>query len=555
MYILSVHSVTDSKWDNYLKYLRSLYKARTLATSPDDQWPPPVTHKIFRLAMIQTKEQVRRGYNEGDVIRQKTITGRVDNILKCKVPIKLKDIFVRIEERDLDQQKKVLIEGVAGSGKSTLSLHICHEWADEQLFQEYKVVILVRLCDSNIKNATSIAELLPRRNEKMGQDMAEEMAAVDGRSVLFILDGWDELPQDVPGHSVILSLLRGTLLPESSIIVTSRPTSSTSLHPLVSSRIEILGFTKDELRHYFTACLQDDVMAAESLLQRMTENSVLEGSCYLPLNASILVHLFKCGGNVLPTTQYGIFTELTCNCILRHLMKTHCQENVEELKSLDELPPEVGGPFQQLCEVAYNGIVEDKVIFDLPSDFSTLGLLQEVESFTIGGKSHLYNFLHLSVQELLAAIYMATKLDAREQTEKFKMLLGHPRFSAVFQFFAAKTKLRNYGIKEVVFQVAEKCAVRHPKLEDKALLLSLIHCLFEAQDPLLCDLVADVLKSRLNFCEVHLTQIDCSALGYFLTYCKDFEVDLSVCSIGVAQCKNLFRQDKFYNLQILRYQA
>lgn len=133
------------------------------------------------------------------------------------------------------------------------------------------------------------------------------------------------------------------------------------------------------------------------------------------------------------------------------------------------------------------------------------------------------------------------------------MLLGHPRFSAVFQFFAAKTKLRNDGIKEVVIQVAEKCAVKHPKIEDKAILLSLIHCLFEAQDSLLCKLVADVLKSRLNFCEVHLTQIDCRSLGYFLTYCKNFEVDLSVCSIGVNQCKNLFRQGKYYDLQILRY--
>lgn len=93
---------------------------------------------------------------------------------------------------------------------------------------------------------------------------------------------------------------------------------------------------------------------------------------------------------------------------------------------MDELPSEVSSPFQQLCKVAYNGIMEDKVIFDLPSDFNTLGLLQEIESFTIRGKSHLYNFLNLLVQELLAAIHMATKLDAREQTEKFKMLLGHP---------------------------------------------------------------------------------------------------------------------------------
>ena len=237
----------------------------------------------------------RINFDEDDLIRQKTITWKVDKVLKCKVPIELTDIFVKVEEND--QQKKVLIEGVAGSGKSTLSLHICHQWADEQLFQEYKLVILVRLCDSNVKNATSIAELLPRRNEKMGLDMEEEIVATDGRSVLLVLDGWDELPQDVPGHSVILSLLRGTQLQESSIVITSRPTSSANLHSLVSSRVEIL---EDELTHYFTMCLQEDTMAAESLLQRMTENSVLEGTCYLPLNASILVHLFKLWWQYIP---------------------------------------------------------------------------------------------------------------------------------------------------------------------------------------------------------------------------------------------------------------
>ena len=50
--ICACTAVTDSRWDNYSKYLKSLYKAKTLATSSDDQWPPLVTHKIFRLAMI-----------------------------------------------------------------------------------------------------------------------------------------------------------------------------------------------------------------------------------------------------------------------------------------------------------------------------------------------------------------------------------------------------------------------------------------------------------------------------------------------------------------------
>ena len=533
--------------DNYAKYLKSLYKAKFRSSYSQDQWPPPVTKKIFRLAMIKTKEQMRRMSIEDEFVRRKTITGKVDDVLQHKVPIELEDIFKRIN----DEQKKVLMEGAPGCGKSTLSLYICHQWTYGKLFQEYKLVILVRLRDSTVQNAMSIADVLPRRNEAMGQDMEEEITDSDGKDVLFVLDGWDELSRKVPGHSIILDLLEGTQLQESSIIITSRPTSSAKLHSLVSSRVEILGFTKNELLQYFTSCLQNDTNAVENLLQRIKENPVVEGCCYLPLNASILVHLFKCGGNVLPTTQYGIFSELVCNCILRHLMRTQ-QDDIHEVKSLDELSPAVDDQFQRLCEIAYMGVMDDKVIFELGSTFNTLGLLQGVESFAVRGISHSYNFLHLSIQELLAAIYIGTKLKASEQTEQFKRLFGHPRFSAVFQFYAAKTKLQTPGISDVVIQFMKKCAVAYPQYEDKTLLLSLLHCLFEAHDDNLCQSVIKELKLKLDLSRISLNPADCLSVGYFLTHYEELEVDLSECYIGVDGCKTLFRQDEVYNLRALK---
>ena len=540
--------VTDNILDDYTAYLKSLYVAKTLASSSDDQWPPPVTHKIFRLAMVKTEEHeiVRRGNIDDDLVREKTITGKVDDILQLKVSIELKDVF----RKTVGPQKKVLMEGAPGCGKSILSLHICHQWTDGLLFQEYKLVVLVRLRDSTIQHAKSIADLLPQQNIAMGQDVEKEITTINGRGVLFVLDGWDELPQNVPGHSIILNLIKGAQLQESSIIVTSRQTSSASLQLLVSSRIEILGFTRDELRQYFIGCLQN-VKAVENLLQRIKENPILEGSCYLPLNASILVHLFKCGGNKLPTTQYGIFSELVCTCIFRHLKKT--QQDISELKSLDDLPPAVDGPFQHLCEIAYKGVMDDKVVFDLGSGFNTLGLLQGVESFVRRGISHSYNFLHLSVQELLAAIYIGTKLEPHEQAEQFKKLFGKARFSAVFQFYAAKTKLQARGINDIVIQVVKKCAVRIPNSEDTALLLSLLHCLFEAQDSTLCQLVVGQLRSKLKLGGTKLNLADCHSVRYFLVQLKDFDVHLSSCSIGDDMCKILFKRGEIYNFRTLKY--
>ena len=198
--------------------------------------------------------------------------------------------------------------------------------------------------------------------------------------------------------------------------------------------------------------------------------------------------------------------------------------------------------------------MKDIVVFQLGPKFNTLGLLQGVESFATCGKSYSYNFLHLLMQELLASIHMATKLNEKEQTEQFKKLFSQPRFSMVFQFFAAKTKLQTSRISDIVKQVARKCAIDKPQSEDRTLLVSLIHCLFEAQDSSLCQLVADELKPKLNLGTggligtISLNPADCYCLGYFLTFCKNFEVELARCSIGTA---NLYSdREKFVTLQL-----
>ena len=548
--------------------MKSLYKAKTQASfSGDDHWPPPVTDKVFSLAMIMP-EQVQRRNIDDHFIRE-TITGKIDDILRRKVPITLEQIFEKTK------QKKILIEGAPGCGKSTLSLHICHEWVADRLLKEYSQVILVKLREEVVQNAKSIADLLPKRDGTMGQNAEKEITARDGEGVLFIFDGWDELPEKVPGHSIIRDILDCKQLHKSSVIITSRPISSMNLHKLVNIRIEILGFTKAELQRYFTGCLGDDHGKVKQLQQRIKENPVVEGSCYLPLNASILVHLFKCDG-VLPHTQFGIFSALIRNCIFRHLKKNE-QHDIPGIKSLSKLPTAIQSQFERICEMAYKGVIEDHITFDLECSFNTLGLLQGVESFASGMPTHSYNFLHLSIQELLAAIHMATKMDPSEQVAQFKELFGRARFSAVFQFYAAKTKLKTQGMDEIVTLAVQKCmrdkygkvTVLTPRSgtnsgldsggsslghKSQPLLLSLLHCLFEAQDETLCQLVAKELKGELQGLQsISLSPADCLSIGYFLTHCRQFKVYLVGCSVGADECKALFRKDKKYDLEYLRY--
>ena len=558
--------VVDSLWSDYydcvykqyLDSLKFLYASLDKKQITPDQWPPSATKKFFRLAMIQTAT-VQRWYID-DWFVQMTITGKVDDILRHKYPIQLEDIFKETEHQrqvthkeNEGQRKVILLEGAPGCGKSTLSVYICQQWEKGQLFNQFQLVILIRLRDPAVKNAKGLADLLPCSDTTTAQQIAARMLANKCQDVLFILDGWDELPPNLRKNSIFHQLIQPTLpqsnpLCESTVIVTSRPIASGDLHRIVSSRVEILGFTAKQLHQFFTECLKGDTEAVKTLLERIEENPQVAGSCYLPLNANILVHLFKSDHNTLPTTLYGIFSSLVLNCIKRHL-KLRTQYKDVSIESLDQLPEFAKKPFSILCRLAYDGVLEDKIIFtSLPADVNTLSLLQGVESFIGREKAVSHNFIHLSIQELLAAYYIATQLPASEQVSKFNKLFDKSRFSAVFRFYSAITKLRTPGIKDVVINVVKTYNSKNKdysiRKEGQALMVSLLNCLYEAQNPSLCDSVAQQLQHGLNLSGTTLTPSDCLCIGYFLAYvCKmaagEFKVALHSCSIGDQGCEYL----------------
>ena len=73
--------------------------------------------------------------------------------------------------------------------------------------------------------------------------------------------------------------------------------------------------------------------------------------------------------------------------------------------------------------------------FNLPANLPSLGLLHTVEGLTLHSKSLSYNFLHLSVQELLAA-YRISRMDSSKQLEVFEQMFGSSRFQAVLQYYS-----------------------------------------------------------------------------------------------------------------------
>ena len=271
----------------------------------------------------------------------------------------------------------------------------------------------------------------------------------------------------------------------------------------------------------------------QKLQDQLRERPVIEASCYLPLNAAIVSHLFLAQNHSLPTTLHGVFTSLVLCCLIRHATKEG--KEFGDISSLDNLPPCLRTPLDNICALAYHGVMENKVIFStgeldsirLSEELATLGLIQGVESLASFKKSVSFNFLHLSVQELLASFYIS-KLPQSEQVKVFNTLFGQPRFSAVFRFYAAFTKLETEGIREIISSIAKK--------KEKPQLLYLLNGLYETQDLSLCQFVGSQLGGELYLSYTTLSPVDCLSVGYFiscicLTTSGEFKVDLGRCSL------------------------
>ena len=533
--------------------------------SASKKWLPSPTQQFFNLAIIK-KERVIRGKIDDEFVLQ-SIRGQIDDILLAKSPIDLEDIFKNIE----GERKVILIDGAPGSGKSTLAIHITQGWSKGELFQEFTIVILVQLRDPAVQSAKSIADLLPCRNDEMALQVASAITDNDGRGILWVLDGWDELPKQFRKSSFLRDIIvpcAKSPITLSSVIVTSRPISSGDLSQLVSSRIEVLGFSSEEQRQYFTECLKGDTKAVDALLERLSENPAIEGSCLLPLNASIVAHLYLSDGS-LPDTVHGIFSSFVRHFLSRYLCeKLGKTQQHSRIVSLDNLPPQLRGAFDEMCRFAFKGTVENKVTFS-HSDIEAvkdsavicvMGLLQANPSILSDGQTVYYNFIHLSVQEFLSAVYIS-KLPASKQISTFNSLFEEPRFSSVFRYYAAITKLRTSrpflsklprwlcpvpaGVLDLVRKMVKK-GKKVSYSDPKTLLVSLLHCLYEARDLSLCQFVAEQLGNKLDLKGTSLTPVDCFALGYFLSTvslttsnAKEFAVYLFNCSLGDAGTKSL----------------
>ena len=494
----------------------------------------------------------------------------------------------------------VIFEGIAGSGKTTLSWHACREWGEKRILQHFNLLIHIELSNPKVKEATNLADLIPYPDKALQQIIATEIVHRKGEGICLLLDGLDEAPSQLLDF-LLVDLIQGRprvpQVPNLSFVMTSRPDSRVTerLEPVLRSRVIIKGFNRENLHQFLDQSLGVDTKMRMKLMEKCEINPKLEGLCSLPINAVIMSFLIHCIEGDGPATQTGLYKPFISNFLLRHLdIRQAVAERPLIECLLSDVPVEIRDAFQKICSLAYHSSLEGKQLFtkkelgqkDMDID-NTLGLLQVHPQITIYGSERYYKFFHLSLQEFLAAVHVSK----HDQRSSIKKVLSKIPQSQVLPFYAGLTRLVNREALRVLSQALDQVVDHHAvvgqlsKLNDpRKKSLAFINCLYECQSKALLELpetqltVNSYLHNAVgNLCKeanrnIHpnaipipqglfhsltlkylaLSPIDCLSLGYYLCikscipvpYEQIWGFDLSNCSIDHIGLRVLFTELK-----------
>lgn len=505
---LSPISYATPNLEKYSLYLKSFYKQRPLPVS--QKWPPSPVKKYINLVIVHSGDA---SLSEAYEMTSAKLHCNIDLILKKKESITI-DQILSPEGNEL--VKCILVEGSPGVGKSTFAWELCRNW--DNLPRVFSLVILIHLRDKRVKAAEQLEDILYHRNSDLRKAVAKDIEDIDGKDILFIFDGFDELPssqRDV--GSLFTDIINGLYLPQATVIVTSRPSVTAELKanckPQISKHVEILGFTEKDVKEYaknvFTSSQYED------FIKYIYSSPILLSMMYIPINTVIVAEIYRQNMNtnqLIPRTMTQLYDALTHALLRRHMVDKGILSSTCRIpQTLQALPGSLYKTFRELCELSYDGIYSQKLTWnELPTDYEDLGLMSKESSLHVEtGCEVSFSFLHLTLQEYLAAFHISLlQLDVQKNIFEEN---GHlPHFHTVWRFFAGLKGFDKIGWNTVWLKYQEES----PDWLNASYCLQplYIHCLYESQDSngaLQCGTEA----TNVGFLPTIISPFDCFALS------------------------------------------
>uniref|UniRef100_A0A8C6TF36 NACHT domain-containing protein n=1 Tax=Neogobius melanostomus TaxID=47308 RepID=A0A8C6TF36_9GOBI len=500
-----------------------------------------------------------------------------------EVTIRCQDIFKALppeQQQGALQQgsiRAVLTVGVAGVGKTFSVLKFCLDWAQGSENQELQLVVPLSFREMNLvrRGRYSLMELIQVFHPALDpQTLTAHTLSVC--KLLFIFDGLDEsrlsldfsceLISEVTQSSevgvLLVNLIRGALLPHALIWITSRPAAAHQIPARCVHRVtEVRGFITDPQKEQYFRKRFSDEEQLQTVLSHLRTSRSLHNMSQIPvfcwITSTVLDHVLRTHqSGPLPQTLTDMYAHFLL--VQTHRKRKYKQTQTEvrsETAGLTEADTEL---LLKLGRLAFEHLQTGNIMFyqedleqvglDLSEASVYSGLCTEIFKRESVFNQSVYCFIHLSVQEFLAAVYLHHCLENNQEVvrkflygsegtvselspkeilrksveESLQSPNGHlDLFVRFLHSLSLESNHRLLGallspidqseITEVIKNLKEMNSEKVSP--DRS--INIFHCLMELKDQSVQQQIQDFLKSGGGFKE-KLSEIQCSALAYML---------------------------------------
>ncbi|XP_071003699.1 NLR family CARD domain-containing protein 3-like [Oncorhynchus clarkii lewisi] len=386
------------------------------------QGNPTLLNKIYTELYI-TEGGTGEVNNEHELRQIETTTrkqARPETAIKCN------DIFKPLTGQD-KLIRTVLTKGVAGIGKTVSVQKFILDWAEGKANQDVQFVFSFPFRELNLmkEDKHTFIELL---NHFSMETKQSRISKYDKYKVLFIFDGLDEcrLPLDFQKNKIwcdvtkstsvdvlLTNLIKGNLLPSALLWITTRPAAANKIpSECVHQVTEVRGFNDPQREEYFRKRFSDEDLASRIISHIKTSRS-LHIMCHIPvfcwISATVLQHMLKHKREEMPKTLTEMYT---------HLVVFHTKQKNEKYLGKEETDPHWNKEIiLSLGKLAFQQLVNGNLIFyeedlkeagiDVNEASVYSGLCTQIFKEECGlYQNKVYCFVHLSIQEFLAAVYV-----------------------------------------------------------------------------------------------------------------------------------------------------
>ncbi|XP_078790714.1 protein NLRC3-like isoform X9 [Oryzias latipes] len=508
--------------------------------------------------------------------------------------IKNPDIFKVLPDQHRSI-RVVLTSGVAGAGKSFSVQKFTLDWAEGLENQDISAVVPLFFREMNLirDEQHSLLTLIQLFHPTLQKIPAEQLSVC---KLLFIFDGLDEsrlsldfnnspLVSDVTHKSsvnvLLTNLIQGRLLPSALVWITSRPAAANQIPPSCVDRLtEVRGFNDAQKEEYFRRRFPDGELSSR-IISHIKGSMSLYIMCEVPVFCRITAVVLE---NLLTTEQRGELPTTLTDMYSHFLMvqtkrkkNKYQQEHQTSPQELTETDREV---LLKLGRLAFEHLEKGNIMF-YQEDLQQCGL-DVTEASVYSGvcteifrrecgifQKPIYSFVHLSVQEFLAAVYMFHCYSNRKVKviEDFlKNNMENPSLDEFLSRVMKKSLQSKTGHLDLLVRFLHGLSVesnqrllggllgqteKNPETIQRAInnlkeinnggvspdrSINIYHCLMEMKDLSVHQEIQEFLKSE-NKSEKKLSEIHCSALAYTLLMAEEVldELDLNQYKISSAE--------------------